>query len=272
MTRNCLSALVEIEAALVQAHRVLIASDFDGTLCPITETPGEARLPLDTAEILRFMRGCEGIMFAILSGRTLADVRQRMPSGHVYSGNHGLEIHGRGLKFEHLEAAGLRQELYAACQEVSAAASEWPGAWVEDKRLTATLHYRNVDPDCHRALRFAVRKRLASFGRKFRLRSGKKALEICPRVDWDKGSALRYIIERLGPFDVCICLGDDRTDESMFLANSGQLNIRVGCDGPTHADLFLSSAAETPIVLEYVFRTVMKGSLGVMAAIAPDRF
>lgn len=272
MTKYCLSALAEIDAALASAQRVLIASDFDGTLCPIVESPGEARLPPATAEILRRVCGCGKITLAVLSGRTVEDVRRRVPAGHVYSGNHGLEIQGCGVEFEHSVAAELRPTLVAACQELSAVARDWPGAWVEDKRLTATLHYRKVDPRCHYALRFATRKRLACFGDKFRYRAGKKALEICPRIDWDKGSALNHIRERLGPFDVCICLGDDRTDESMFLANSGQLNIRVCGDGPTHANLFLSNAAETPIVLEHIFLAVTNGSnIATSAAVALDR-
>ena len=52
-----------------------------------------------------------------------------------------------------------------------------------------------------------------------RSRVRNRALEIGPRVPWDKGKALRCIRANEGPFDACVCVGDERTDESMFRAN-----------------------------------------------------
>jgi trehalose 6-phosphate phosphatase len=128
----------------------------------------------------------------------------------------------------------------------------WPGAWVEDKGLSATLHYRNVDTPLTSSLLFSVRRRLSEFSGSFAYRAGKKAFEIRPKVGWDKGSALQYIQERTGPFDLCICIGDDRTDESMFRANPGGINVRVGCGRPTAAPFYVTDPAETGNFLDHV--------------------
>jgi trehalose 6-phosphate phosphatase len=145
-----------------------------------------------------------------------------------------------------------RAALEAACETLAAVARNWEGSWVEDKRLSATLHYRKADPRCHRALRFAARKALARFGAGFSLRAGNKALEICPRANWDKGSALEYVRRALGPFDLSIAVGDDRTDEAMFRANAGQINVKVGPARPTLAQFHLSDYTETAVFLEHV--------------------
>ncbi|XP_028227020.1 probable trehalose-phosphate phosphatase D [Glycine soja] len=53
-----------------------------------------------------------------------------------------------------------------------------------------------------------------------RLTQGRKVLEICVTIKWDKGKALEFLLESLGyenSNDVFpIYIGDDRTDEDAF--------------------------------------------------------
>lgn len=248
----CLSALSEIDAALGSARRVLIASDFDGTLCPIADSPAEVRLGAAITGILGRLTACGRISFAVISGRSFADVSCRLPFPATVAGNHGLEIRAPGLDFEHPEASAARPELAAACEAMRAALLNWPGAWVEDKGLSATAHFRAVDRRYHRCLLKTARHSLARFGNRFALRAGNRALEVRPRVAWEKGDALRYIRESAGPFQTCICLGDDRTDETMFRANPEGVNIRVGRRQPTAASYYLSDSTEVAIFLSHV--------------------
>jgi trehalose-6-phosphatase len=60
-------------------------------------------------------------------------------------------------------------------------------------------------------------------------------------------------------FDACICIGDDRTDETMFRANSGQSNVRIGRSGPSLASLFISDTTETKASLERVLQQLGSG-------------
>ena len=248
----CLSALGEIDRTLQGARRILIASDFDGTLCPIAESPTEVILAPAMVEILRRAAACSGVTLAVMSGRALADVRRRVPVNAVFAGNHGLELAGGGLRFEHRQARELQPTIAAACEALDELCAKWPQAWVEDKGLSAALHFRAVNRRQHNSLLFAARRCLGVFGTQLALRVGRLALEIRPRVGWDKGNALAYIQENAGPFEACICLGDDRTDESMFRANHGQVNIRVGLSESSAATHYLQGPGEVAILISHL--------------------
>src|SRR6266542_634681 len=50
---------------------------------------------------------------------------------------------------------------------------------------------------------------------------GKKVYELLPNIDWDKGKAVLWLLEKLGlehPNTRPIYIGDDRTDEDAFRA------------------------------------------------------
>jgi trehalose 6-phosphate phosphatase len=250
--KYCLSALGEIDRTLQGARRILIASDFDGTLCPIAASPSEVSLAPATIEILRRAAACSRVTLAVISGRALADLRRRVPVDILFGGNHGLELAGAGIEFEHQQARELRPIVAAACESLDEVCGKWAPAWVEDKGLSATLHFRAVNRRQHNSLLFAARRCLGAFGPKLALRVGRLALEIRPRVGWDKGSALAYIQENAGPFEACICLGDDRTDESMFRANPGQVNVRIGLADSSAATHYLQGPGEVAILLSHL--------------------
>jgi trehalose 6-phosphate phosphatase len=244
--------LPDIDARLRATGRILIATDFDGTLCPIAETPSAVHLAPATLEVLRRASACSRITLAVISGRALADVKRRIPLDIAFAGNHGLEISGPGIQFEHAAARRLRPAIAAACESLQGILRQWPGACIEDKGWSATLHFRKVDRSLHRSLLFAARRLLASYGSQLALRAGNRALEVRPKVAWDKGHALEFIQAKQGPFDACICIGDDQTDETMFRANRNHVNIRIGRGRPTAATHYLSDSSEVPILLSHI--------------------
>jgi trehalose 6-phosphate phosphatase len=147
----------------------------------------------------------------------------------VLAGNHGLEIAGEGVAFEHPIARERADLISDATELVREAVGAWPEAWVENKRLTATIHFRQVDQRHHCNLAIAVRRAVARFGTNVGLRAGKCSLEIHPRVQWNKGSALAYIRRQLGMEDSpVLCIGDDPTDETMFRSLPGHVTVCVG--------------------------------------------
>ena len=100
---------VQLGERLARAESVLLCLDFDGTLAPIVDEPMLAMLPAAMRQTLNELAALENVTIAIVSGRALGDVKGRvgMP-GLIYAGNHGLEIEGPGLSFEHPVAAGLK--------------------------------------------------------------------------------------------------------------------------------------------------------------------
>ena len=267
--KHCLSALNEIDSVLRSASRVLIACNFDGILCPIVDSPDEVQLAPTMLSILRSVSASNRVTLAVISGRSLEDIAERCPPNTVVGGNQGLRLRGPGICFEHREAASFRRQIAITCEELRQIVCAWPGAWVEDKRLTATVHYRKVLT--HRLdLLFAVKKRLSQMAPELSLRAGKDALELVPCVDWDKGSALRYVRQEVGPFDACLCLGDDVTDDAMFRANCGQLNIVVGkCDRASETH-YLSGPEEVECLLREIVGQSHSSYDGLLRARGPD--
>src|SRR6185369_2814198 len=138
------------------AGRVLLALDFDGTLSPIAARPEAAVLPRATASALAGLAARGDVTVAILSGRSVADIRRRLGLDCVYAGNHGLEIEGPGISFRHPEAVLRLPALFNACVDIDTALDGIGGAFVERKGLSCTVHFRQVPDAFHDQVRSAV--------------------------------------------------------------------------------------------------------------------
>lgn len=93
----------------------------------------------------------------------------------------------------------------------------------------------------------------AANSERLRLSSGRKVMEIKPRIDWDKGRAVAYLLEALGlasdPGCLPIYLGDDTTDEDAFRCLREREVRQPSCRGslaPRHFPLYLSCEAPPP--------------------------
>jgi len=206
--------------------RLVLLLDFDGTLAPIADLPGLAAMPGTTRHALARLMSMPGVEAAVVSGRALADVRERAGiEGAAYAGNHGMEIHSDGLDHVHGEAAAARPVLELAARELAAALAPIPGAFVEDKQLTLSVHYRMSPRDRVDELT-AIVERIVNPLPGVHLTAGKEVLEVRPRVEWNKGKAVLFLLEHMRPpaGAPVLYFGDDRTDEDAFRA----LRERVG--------------------------------------------
>ena len=193
--------------------------DFDGTLSNIVKNPDAAQLVEGAADALTSLTAQCPV--AILSGRDLADVRQRVGlPGIWYAGSHGFELTGPdGAHHENAEAAASIPVLEEAAAELADQLGDIPGVVVEHKRFGVAVHYRNAARDRVGEVTAAVR----SAGQRTALRvtTGREVIELRPNVDWDKGNTLRWVLEHIrddeqpGPL-LPIYLGDDITDEDAF--------------------------------------------------------
>jgi trehalose 6-phosphate phosphatase len=193
--------------------------DFDGTLSEIVENPDSAVLADGAADALTALSARCPV--AILSGRDLADVRQRIGlPGIWYAGSHGFELTGPdGSHHQNAEAAASIPVLAQAADELADQLGHIPGAVVEHKRFGVAVHYRNAARDRVGEVAAAVR----SAGQRVALRvtTGREVIELRPNVNWDKGKTLRWVLDYIrdneGPGPLLpIYLGDDITDEDAF--------------------------------------------------------
>jgi trehalose-phosphatase len=191
--------------------------DYDGTLAPIVPHYDDAWLPAETrAAVAALVRV---VPVAVVSGRDLTDVRARVGvAGVVYAGSHGLEIETPGGVHE--VAPEARAALAAAATALRAGLPSAPGILLEPKRYGVAVHWRMADPAVLPAVRRAVDAVLARH-QTLRLYEGKKVLELQPDVVWDKGHAVRHLLQAASPgaaMPWAIYVGDDRTDEDAFRA------------------------------------------------------
>ena len=221
---------------LSRSAEVLLLLDFDGTISEIATRHEDATLLPGVAGELERLARKAGHTVGVLSGRSLDDVARRVGvPGLIYAGNHGLEIDGAGLRFLHPEASTAMPALAECEAELVAALAEIPGARVENKTLTLTVHFRETPAEWHQRVESTFRSVAAppvGAGR-FRVTSAKAALELRPAVDWDKGRALELIRSRLCADATPIYFGDDATDEDAFRAAqaAGGFGVFVGPAG-----------------------------------------
>jgi trehalose 6-phosphate phosphatase len=216
---SALDRIAEITAR-ARGKRLAVFLDYDGTLTPIVDRPEDAVMGQPMRETVA--RLASHRMVAVVSGRDLPDVRERVGlTGLVYAGSHGFDIAGPGGLEQVLpQAREVVPALDTAERSLVSAIDGIDGALVERKRFTIAVHYRLVRQSEVPAVERAVDAALADHPG-LRKRHGKKVFELQPDVAWDKGAAVRWLLEALdldGPDVLPVYVGDDLTDEDAFRA------------------------------------------------------
>ncbi len=211
------------------AQTIALFLDFDGTLAPIVERPGLAKIDPEIRDVLIRLSNRGDLTITVVSGRALADVRERAGiRGIIYAGNHGLEIESDRVCFREPQAETLRLELRHLIMQLELALSDTAGVEIERKGLSASVHYRRVNEELQDWVRRTVAE-VVEKSRSFTCRDGKKVIEVRPRVDWHKGHAVCWILDSvLPPGALPLYLGDDVTDEDAFAVIPNGIAIHVG--------------------------------------------
>lgn len=222
----------------LDGNKAMVFLDYDGTLSPIVAHPRDATLSPSMRQTLEQLAA--RVAVAIISGRDLEDVRRRVGvAGIAYAGSHGFDIlvPGRG-NMVYQPAEAYLPDLDGTQSAMRQALASIDGVIIDRKRFSLAVHYRLVEPTQIPVVEQAVDDALQTH--RLRLLPGKKVFELQPDIDWDKGKALRWLLETLAPASRTVMpfyLGDDQTDEAAFatLAEDG-VGILVGePTGPTRA-------------------------------------
>jgi trehalose-phosphatase len=252
-----------VELAAVPG-RVLVVTDFDGTLAAISLDPMAARIePLGRAALRRLARLAAArprrLRVVVLSGRTALDVATRVRVGGIeYRGDHGVQsgFLPRGVPAERLAARSdpALEPLVDGARAIAVAVATTLGRpdwlFVEDKGPSVAFHYRAApDPDVAAALvGVAVDAALAAHARGrdgqvgFVRFDGRRIVELRAAGSGGKGAAMTGLLAA-GSFDAALVLGDDRSDAEAFAA------VAVArAEGRLVASLTLAvhGSAETP--------------------------
>lgn len=227
----------EVEARVSGASSLVFYLDFDGTLAPIFVEPELAGVAPETRRTLEELSKQDGILVCLVSGCSLAEIKSRVGlPGLVYSGNHGMEIESESLRFVHPGAGRGRVAIDDLNRRLTGLPLLIPGVQLEPKGLSTTLHFRSADPTARDQIEKILRSLVPADHVDLVVTEGKMNFEIQPRLDWNKGSAVRWIHERLKDrAALAFVIGDGRTYEEAFSSLADAMTIQVGSGNSTSA-------------------------------------
>jgi trehalose 6-phosphate phosphatase len=211
---------LRVTERLAKADGLLLMLDFDGTLSPIVESPEDATIPAETKAGLEALAVLPDVTVAIVSGRTVTDVRERVGlSGLIYIGNHGRERLDPGTT-EPVATTCIPEswdELRAALVETFAPI---PNARIDDKGSTIAVHHRRVADKRKGEMKWRAYDLAERFEGTVHFTEGKKVFDYFPVDAASKGSAACTLLAQQGGIDAVLSMycGDDITDEPAFEA------------------------------------------------------
>jgi trehalose 6-phosphate phosphatase len=243
--------------------RAAILCDIDGTLAPIVTRADEAHVPDKASRLLGRAARRYGLV-ACISGRAAADARRIVGVGGIaYAGSHGAEL---------LEPGAARPRISPAFESWAERVDGFAGerddhelrrlrVRIERKGPIVAFHWRGVpDEDTARTRLEGIAREAEAEGLDFHW--GRKVLEIRPPVPFDKGQAVRELVEASG-VRAALFGGDDATDldafaalDSLVAAGALEAAVKVG----------IRSAEGPPAIVERADH-VVDGTSGFVAVL-----
>lgn len=194
---------------LFDFERVGLITDMDGTLSPIVPVPDDAAPTTRNRQLLKALSASLALV-AVVSGRAVDDLYKRVNLPElVYAGNHGLERWRDGEVVPTPQAADYRPNLEAVIEMLEPQLPD--GMWIEDKRATLSLHYRDTANPTQTADAYATKLQTIAESHDLRVFEGRMIFELRPPLDIDKGTVFKQLIAEYD-LQAALYLGDDTTD------------------------------------------------------------
>jgi len=248
----------EMRQKLLEQYRVskrrLLLLDYDGTLVPFKTLPKEA---IPDASLLRFLKALAQDPrneVVIISGRDkdfLENCFSKLPISMI--AEHGAWTRMQGEKWQsfgkdaHEWTPKIKPLLQKYVDRVA-------GSFIEEKDFALVWHYRGADLEPGKLAAQELKDHLLELtaNSDVHILQGNKTVEIRP-AGINKGTASVQLLPAYVP-DFILCIGDDVTDEDMFIAlpetaftihvGLGGTNARFSVAGTKEARELLKSIAE----------------------------
>jgi len=214
---------VQVMGAYKNASKRMIFLDYDGTLVPhstISMHPSP-----EVVSIVRSLVSDPLNEVWVISGRKRSELLswlKDLPPGLGIASEHGF-YHRRPNTTEWIvKNPNMDLSWKDAVHEiVQAYAESTDGSWVEVKDASVVWHYRNADPDFGAWQAKELLDHLESVlqGTPVEVVSGGTAYVETKPAGVSKGRVVeRILADTTGAVDFVLCIGDDRSDEEMFIA------------------------------------------------------
>ena len=231
-----------------KAKNKMIFLDYDGTLVAFNEKPD---LAIPDAKLLSIIdRLCKlpNNDVAIVSGRDQAFLDKwfaKLPITLV--AEHGHYIKRKGAEWNG-SVTGKKEWMADVLPIFETFTDRTPGTFIEEKHNSLVWHYRKTDPELAPGRVVEIKTVLSSLiSDEVTILDMDKALEVVDR-QVNKGSAV-FEIKNQGDYDFILCIGDDVTDENMFVSLPDHAyTVKVGRK-PTAAKYYIESVAQVKALL-----------------------
>jgi trehalose 6-phosphate synthase len=249
-------------ASLARHAPLGILSDLDGTLLPFADTPDAAWPTADVLKLVKDLASLPGVQLAIVSGRSARVLDQFFPTPRdpLLVAEHGAWRSGPEGWQPMLSVDARALDALAA--ELQSVQTRHPSVLLERKTWTLAIHLRRV-PEDQKMGAFvhatAIVDPWLAANPEFEDLAGDEVIEIRPRKA-RKSNAVAWMRRVLGQNARLLIVGDDATDEDMFLeAGPEDATIRVGHGGgvPTAARWFLGSVEDVRTFFAWIVATRM---------------
>lgn len=239
------------------AAGLLLSFDFDGTLAPIANDPDKPTLSNALERPLRTLVSRQSVRVAILSGRALDDLVERVGiDGITYAGNHGLELYRDGEVTVQHAVERCQPSVRSVCTTLRSKLSDIPGCHVENKELTVAVHVRRTPTHRVDDVRQSVYETVTEH-EGVRVDEGKQVFDIRPDISLDKGTTMAMLVDETPTEWQTVYLGDDTTDEDAFRAIQPEgIAIRVGTRTASAANYRIPEQRQVASFVDWVATTV----------------
>ena len=233
--------------------QIVIFLDFDGTLVRIAPLPDAVRIENETKEVLRKLGKLRNVELVIISGRRRADLQRFIGVRNIkYMGLYGWE-NKNNKRLTYPERVALAQTLVDLLAELPA----YPGAWIEPKNNSFSVHLKGLKVETKREVQQAVKKRVALLPETLQAMTNLRDVEVAPVSIGNKGLAVREVLRQTALRGALpIYFGDDLSDEPAFEAAGKGVSILVGRRRTTRAKFFLRGPAEVTAALSRMEETI----------------
>lgn len=207
---------VEIKQELQAAKNAVLFLDFDGTLVNFHDDPLQALPSKDTLDTLKKLQAMPNVDPIIISGRSMGFLEEVFGTlGLNLIGEHGYQIRHKSTRFDKTDMSSSKWKEHLI-PVLEGFCDRTPGTFIEEKKYALVWHYRKADPELSRVRASELQTLLKSLiTSDLAILDGDCVIEIA-HGQINKGSTALALCNE-NQYDFIMAIGDDVTDENMFI-------------------------------------------------------
>lgn len=240
--KHAFDCLQTIKKRIEDSNKFFLFLDYDGTLTPIVNNPGDAKPLPGFIKLLEKSKSKKTII-SIVSGRDIKDLFKLLEKADTsainLAGSHGSDIifspaSGKKNKTRSFSAKEISTIRHLK-KSVSLHLCKIPNSRIEEKPYSFAFHYRDTPAEeLYKIDEIIDLLKQEQKEHDFKYIIMKKVIEVMPKKQ-SKGAVIKKIIQSYIASGnnkdslkyLILCIGDDVTDEDLFAANTSGINIRV---------------------------------------------